>query len=218
MRVGSVRVVPDGGSTSPSGVGVFSLNTGGVTVSEASVTALPAGSAFRVYVEASGSPGLVGSVRSGLAITDTSATSNTVTLELTSLDGSTFGTPVPLSVPPSGHVAKFIDEIFTLPEEFSGLLRVTSTSEIAIVGLRGRTNQRGDFLITTTPPSNEADTPTSGDAFFPHIADSGGWATQFVLFSGTSEQTSSGALSFIGQNGLPLDLTVSSTAIRLGSD
>jgi hypothetical protein len=211
-------VIPDGGSASPSGVGVFSLTTGGLTVSEAGVSAVEIGSAFRVYVEASGTLGQRGWVGSGLAITNTSATLNTVTLELTSLDGSTIGIPETVSLPPSGQVSEFIDKFFTLPDNFSGVLRVTSTSEIAIIGLRGRWNQRDDFLITTTPPSNEDSTPTSTDVFFPYIADSGGWSTQFVLFSGTSGQVSSGALSFIDQNGQPLDLAVSSTAIRPGSD
>ena len=214
VTVGSVRATPDNGSSSPSGLGVFSLTIGGVTVSEAGVPALPVGSAFRVYVEALGTTGQVGSVRSGLAVTDSSATVNTVTLELTSLDGTTLGAPATLSLPPSGQVAQFIDELFTLPANFSGVLRVTSTSDIAIVGLRGRTNQRSDFLITTTPPSNEVRTPGSADAYFPHIADSGGWATQFVLFSGTAGQTSAGTLSFIDQAGQPLDLSVSSSGIN----
>jgi len=210
--VGSVRATPDIGSTSPSGVGIFSFISGGVTVSEAGVLALPEASAFRVYVEASGTPGAIDSVRSGLAITDTSGTTNSVTLELTDLDGTTVGAAEVLSIPPSGQVAKFLNEFFTLPGSFAGILRVTSTADVAILGLRARTNQRGDFMITTTPPTNEVAAPTSVDTYFPHLADSGGWSTQVVLFSGTAGQASSGTLSFIDQTGLPLDLSVSSAA------
>ena len=117
-----------------------------------------------------------------------------------------------LSIPPSGQVARFIDELVTLAANFSGVLRVTSTADVAIVGLRARLNQRGDFMITTTPPSNEVAAPTSVDRYFPHLADSGGWSTQFVLFSGTAGQTSSGTLSFISQTGQPLYLSLSSAA------
>ena len=212
VSVGSVRVMPDVGSISPSGLGVFSFKTGGITVSEAGVPALPEASAFRVYVEASGTPGAVDSIRSGLAITDTSGTTNTVTMELTDLDGATLGSAATLTIPPSGQVAHFLDEVFTLASNFSGVLRVTSTSAVAIVGLRARVNQRGDFMITTTPPTNEVAAPTSVDTYFPHLADSGGWSTQFVLFSGTAGQTSAGTLSFIDQSGQPLDLSVSSAA------
>lgn len=205
---GSVRVTPDVGSTSPSGLGVFSFVSGGVTVSEAGIPALPKGSAFRVYVEASGNPGQVGAVQSGIAVTDTSGTVNTVTLEVTHLDGSTVGAATTLLIPPSGQVARFIDELLTLPANFSGVLRVTSTADVAIVGLRARVNQRGDFMITTTPPSNETAAPTSVDVYFPHFADSGGWSTQFVLFSGTAGQTSSGTLSILSESGTPLVLTL----------
>ena len=206
--VGSVRVTPDGGSTSPSGLGVFSFVTGGITVSEAGVPAQPEGSAFRVYVEASGTPGQIGAVQSGLAITDTSGTSTTVILEFADLDGTPVAPAVNLTIPPSGQVARFLDELVTLPANYSGVLRVTSTSAVAIVGLRARRNQRGDFMITTTPPSNEFAAAISEDVYFPHIADSGGWATQFVLFSGTAGQTSAGTLSFLDQAGQVLDLSV----------
>jgi len=51
-----------------------------------------------------------------------------------------------------------------------GMLRITSASSIAVVGLRSRTNERGDFLITTTPPVPENTAPTP-ELFFPHFAD-----------------------------------------------
>ena len=78
--------------------------------------------------EASGTPGQAGSIRSGLAITNTAATSNTVTLEVTHLDGSLAVPPATLALPPSGQAARFIDEIFTLPDNFAGVLRVRSTA------------------------------------------------------------------------------------------
>ena len=212
-EVGSVRVVRDAGSSSASGLGIFSFTEDGVKVSEAGVPAQTPGSAFRLYVEASGTPGQIGSIRSGVAITNTSSAATTAIFELTDLDGTSTGQTGSLLVPGSGQVAKFIDEIFpSLPTPFSGVLRVASTStDVAVVGLRGRTNQRGDFLIATTPPTEEGGTTVSSDTYFPHIADSGGWTTQFILFSGTAGQTSTGTLQFINQNGQALDLPVSST-------
>ena len=50
--------------------------------------ALAAGSAFRVYVESSGTPEQAGSIRTGVAITNAADTANTVTLEVTNLDGT----------------------------------------------------------------------------------------------------------------------------------
>ena len=157
-------------------------------------------------------------MRSGLAITDTSSSSNTITLELTSLDGSTVAEAQVLSLPPSGHISKFLDELFSLPDDFSGVLRVTSSSEIAIVGLRGRTNERGDFLLTTTPPANEADPSTTADRFFPQIADSGGWTTQFVLFSGIAGQAAAGTLQFFDPSGDAFGLTLSEASSSGGDE
>ena len=188
---------PQGGNAAPSGLVVFSFASDGKTVSEAGVPALPKGSAFRVYVETSGMPNQPGSIRSGLAITNAGATTNTVTLEVTRLDGSLAVPPATLALPPSGQIARFIDEIFTLPDNFSGVVRVTSTVEVAIVGLRLRVNERGELKVTTTAPSNETAASTTAETFFPHIADSGGWSTQFILFSGTAGQSRSRNVEFL---------------------
>ena len=204
LTVGSVRVTPDSGNAAPSGLVVFSFASGGKTLSEAGVPALPKGSAFRVYVESSGTPEQAGSIRSGLAITNVADRSSTVTLEVTHLDGSLAVPPATLSLPPSGQVARFVDQIFSLPDNFAGVLRLTSTGEVAIVGLRLRINERGEVKITTTPPSNETDAATTAETFFPHIVDSGGWSTQFILFSGTAGQSAAGTLRFFDYTGQPL--------------
>ncbi len=166
--MGSVRATPDDGSVSPSGLVVFSFTTGGKTVSEVGVNALTAGSAFRLYAESSGTPGQAGSIRTGLAIANAADTDNLVTLEVTGLDGSmAMGVaPFPLTLPPSGQVARFIDEIFdSLPDNFSGVLRVTSTADVAIVGLRLRINDRDELKMTTTPPSIETGPADRGGQF-----------------------------------------------------
>ena len=207
MSVGSIRAIPDPGHRAPSGLVVFSFTDAGKTVLEAGVPALPAGSAFRVYVESSGMPEQIGSIRTGLAITNAADTANTVTLEVTDLDGTAAAPPGTLTLPPSGQVSRYIDEFFdSLPTDFSGVLRVTSTADVAVVGLRLRYNDRGELKMTTTSPSIETGAPIMGDSFFPHIVDSAGWSTQFILFSGTAGEASSGTLSFFDTAGEPWDL------------
>ncbi len=207
VSVGSIRAIPDPGHRAPSGLVVFSFTDAGKTVLEAGVPALPAGSAFRVYVESSGMPEQIGSIRTGLAITNAADTANTVTLEVTDLDGTAAAPPGTLTLPPSGQVSRYIDEFFdSLPTDFSGVLRVTSTADVAVVGLRLRYNDRGELKMTTTSPSIETGAPIMGDSFFPHIVDSAGWSTQFILFSGTAGEASSGTLSFFDTAGEPWDL------------
>ena len=207
LKSGSVRATPNSGNAAPSGLVVFSYTSGGKTLSESGVSALPKGSAFRAYVETSGTPGMAGSIRTGLAITNAADTSSTLTLEVTNLDGSLAVDPATITLPPSGQVARFLDEFFSLPDNFSGVLRVASTAEIAIVGLRLRVNEQGEIKVTTLAPSNEMDLSVSKDRFFAHLADSGGWSTQFILFSGTASQISSGTLSFFDVAGQSLDLS-----------
>ena len=212
LNVGSVRAVPDSGNAAPSGLVIFSYAPSGKTLSGTGVPALPKGSAFRVYAEASGMPGQIGSISTGLAITNVGDTSNTVTLEVTHLDGSLAAAPETLTLPPSGQVARFLDQVFSLPDNFSGVLRVTSTADIAIVALRLRVNENGEIKVTTLAPSNEMEPPTSEDRFFAHFADSGGWSTQFILFSGSPGQTAAVMIRFTGQDGQPLELSVAPTA------
>ena len=161
-----------------------------------------------MYSEVSGTLGEIGSLRSGLAIANTSSTATTAIFELSTLDGTSTGLTASTTVPGSGHVSKFVDELFpTLTTPFQGVLRITSTStSVAVLGLRARTNERGDFLITTTPPTDETAGATTDELLFPQLANGGGWTTQFILFSGIAGQSSSGALRFFSQGGTPLDL------------
>ena len=206
LSEGSVRVVRDPTSSSASGLVIFSGATGNTTFTEAGVPASPASTAFRMYAEGSGTPGSIGSIRSGLGISNTSTTQATVNFELTTLDGTFTGLTASEIVPGSGHIAKFVDELFpTLATPFEGILRVTSGSTpFAVVGLRLRTNERGEFLITTTSLTDERGPITTDEMMFPHLVEGQGWTTQFILFSGVAGQSSSGTLRFFSKSGEPL--------------
>ncbi|HYR91133.1 MAG TPA: hypothetical protein VE422_44160 [Terriglobia bacterium] len=205
IQVGSARITPSGASATPSGLGVFNFRN----VSEAGVRAVPAGTAFRMYVESSGNfnAGEIGSIQTGLAIANSSAVATTVKVDLYNLVGTPTGLTSVLTVPANGQVALFLGQIpgfAALPGSFKGVLRLSSPAGVSIVGLRGRYNERNDFLITTTQPVNEAAAPSSSLFFFPHIADGGGYTTQFILFSGTPGQ-SSGTIRLLSQSALALN-------------
>jgi hypothetical protein len=93
-----------------------------------------------------------------------------------------------------------------LPAAFQGVLRIAAGAGtgISVVGLRGRFNERKDFLITTTPTVNEDDTASAQETAFPHFVDSGGYTTQFILLSGVKDQAASGKMRFFSQTGEPL--------------
>jgi hypothetical protein len=209
VQTGSVRVVPAGNGTSPGGLVIFSTRQGGVTVAEASIAAASSGSAFRLYVEASGdfARGLFGSIQTGVAISNPASTPVTVTLELRRLDGSATGLTATIQIPANGQVSRFIYQIPALASlqlPFQGVLRITSPTPVSVAGLRGRLNERREFLITTTPPADEAAPATNAALFFPHFAEGGGYTTQFTLFSSST----SGVLRFVGQSGSALNLSL----------
>jgi len=173
------------------------------------------GITFRTYVEMDSGSAAQGSmparfpIQSGIAIANNSSTPATVNFELTTLSGAVSGVAGPIAVPAQGHVSKFVRELFpTLDLPFQGILRVSSSNSISIVSLRMRYNERGDFLVTTTPASNEASASSTAELIFPHIVDRGGYTTQFILFSGITNQSTSGTLRFFAQDGRALNVTV----------
>jgi hypothetical protein len=206
---GSVRVVPDAGKASPSGIAVFSFRNSGIVVSEAGVPGVGSANTFRMYVEESGA-----GINSGIAVTNTSASTANLTLNLYQLDGQLAGS-APLSIGGNGQKAAFLDQFFpgiALP--FKGVLVVSGgASPIAVVSLRSRYNERNDFLITTTPATNEASAPSATQSLFPHLVNGSAsgalYTTQFILFSGTAGQTSGGNLQFFNAvDGSALGLSV----------
>jgi len=199
---GSIQIVPASGGAGPTPLVVFSYKPAGITVSEAGVP-ITSGSAFRVYVESSGVT--QGNIESGIAVANTSSAATSVTFDLTDLTGAAVSgiSPVSITLPGFGQTAKFLNDIFpSLPIPFKGVLRITTTSSgLSVVGLRTRINERGDFLITTTPPTNENSPAGMAEMFFPQVADGGGYTTQFILFSGIAGQATSGNMQFVKQDG-----------------
>jgi hypothetical protein len=194
-------------------LGIFAFRNANVTVSEAGVPARRTGSAFRIYAESSGIAGTVGSIQTGVAIANSSANAATVNFELSTLAGVSTGLTGAVTVPANGQIAMFLNQIpglTALPNPINGVLRASTSSPggVSMVGLRGRYNERGDFLITTTQPSDESTAATPAELFFPHFADGGGYTTQFILFNGSTDQASSGSLRFFNQSGQTLSLTV----------
>lgn len=212
-QVGWVKVVPATNNTAPAGLLIFSFKKDGTTVSETGVPALRLGTAFRLYAEGSGNfiAGEMGSLQTGVAIANPSAVAANVNFEITALSGAALGPAGSVVVPGQGQVAMFLNQIqglSSLPFPFQAIVRISTSSPsgVSVIGLRGRYNERADFLITTTPPVNEGSTASTSEIVFPHFAEAGGYTTQFILFSSTPGQSSSGVFRFFSQSGQPLNL------------
>jgi hypothetical protein len=154
-----------------------------------------------MYAEASAS----GDVRTGIGIVNTTEIPTTVRFDLANLDGTPTGLTGTLSMPAFGQRAVFLDNVAgfeNLPKPFSGIVRISSVDgvDLAVIGLRGRLNERSEFIMTTTAPTNENAAPAPNLAF-PHIVNGGGFLTQFILYSGTAAEPASSSLNVHDQSG-----------------
>jgi hypothetical protein len=137
-------------------------------------------------------------IRSGIAIANPGAAAVDVTLELSGITAT-------LTLPANGQTALFLDEIpafATLTFPFRGVLRIASPTPLVVAGLRGRTNEREEFLITTTTPVDESAPVGASELFFPHFAEGGSYSMQFILFG----RSASGTVYFFDQAGNPVSL------------
>jgi C-terminal processing protease CtpA/Prc len=208
---GYVVIQPSGGGAPPSAISIFSFKSNGVTVSEAGFPALNSGTAYRLYAETSGNFGTAaaGSVQTGIAVANSSNTPVTITLDLLRMDGSTAGLQGTLVVAASGQAAKYLNEIqglTNLPVPFQGIVRITSSAAVTILGLRQRYNERGDLLMTPLPAVNDA-LPAANESFVPNFDDGGGFNTQFIIFNGPSTQAS-GTVRLLSPSGSGLNVSL----------
>jgi hypothetical protein len=206
-------VTPTSGQNTPVSLAVFSYTPNGVTVTQAGVPS-KLGTNFRAYVEATTGYGQPGSFSTGVAVADTTGSGGSVTFELYGTDGTFTGLTQTTNLPMFGQIAGFLNDIFqnqvSLP--FHGILRVVATSQVSVVALRIRYNERNEFLMTTTPPSDELGPTSNAEVDFPHILNGGpaggNYTTQFILFSGAQGQSSTGNLKFFNHDGTPLSLNL----------
>jgi TonB family protein len=157
-----------------------------------------------MYVLTSGSPGAAGAKQTGIAFANLSPNPSTVTFKLTSLAGSNLASAT-LTLPGNGQSANFLSDIFgsQMPASpFQGILRISASSPgVSVVGLLGQYNERGDFLISTTPPTDETISAGTADSIFPQVVSGSGFTTQFLIFSGSAGQNTIADLRFLNQDG-----------------
>ncbi len=207
-----------GSGLTPYATAVFSVSQNGLIVSEAGVPAAPPTTSARIFIdfhrETSGNAGAASvTINTGLAIVNAGTGAATVTYTLRNISGQTLSTAAGV-LPAAAHTARFIDQLeelapaFRLPADFAtnnrfGTLELTSTQPLSILALRLTANQRNDILLTSTPVTDlTASTPTT-PAYFPQLADGGGYTTSLVLMN-TSTVAESGKLLLFDDGGMPL--------------
>jgi hypothetical protein len=221
IRVGYAKIAVSSGST-PYGTAVFSYKEGGVTVSEAGVPASPPTASARILIDyrssvnavpARSDAGIV-SINTGIAVVNYGTAIANVTYTLRNASGSTIATGHG-TIAEGRHISCFIDQLkeaaasdFNLPADFQtaiqfGALDIASDQPLSVLALRGTTNQRQQFIVSTTPVADLTNTPSGSPMYFAQFADGGGYTTSLFLMN-TSTANETGILQIMDNNGAAL--------------
>jgi N-acetylneuraminic acid mutarotase len=195
---GWVSLNPDPDTSTPVGSGVFGYNPGSILISESGIPAAVSTTHARVYID------LTNNHNTGIAIANTASTDTSIAINAFTADGITpAGNSLgPIPLPSNGNKAAFADSFIEgLPAGFTGVMDISSAKPFAALTLRSLDNERNDFLMTTFPivDSNRA---APSPIVFPHIADGGGYVTEFILLN--TGKASQMTLLFVDEGGQPL--------------
>jgi hypothetical protein len=126
--------------------------------------------------------------------------------ELVKLDGTPSGVAGELVIASNGQTVLFVGQFpgaSDLQLPFRGVLRLSSATPIAALAIRGRYNERGEFLLSTTPPVDPESVPEE-DTFIPQLVDGAGYSTEIVIHDLVGNGGVSGDIYFFDQDGQPI--------------
>lgn len=178
---------------------VLSQRSEGVIVSQTAVPAVGERSTLLMYAEANG-------LQSSYVLVNNGSAEANVAIDVTAASGTPGGYSGSLTVPGRGRTVvslKQIPGLQSLPPNFQGVLRLTSSAPIYAMGFGNHTNQLGDTLTTALPPAEQS---TSGYLSFPHLVDSGGYETRIILMGTTAGAATGGTFKYRDGFGELVDL------------
>jgi hypothetical protein len=195
-------VSSQGGTSGVSGLAIFGEHVGDTLVSEAGVPATPVVQSGRIYAE------IGGAINTGVAIANPFDTAAQISFFFTDANGTNSSATVTTIAARSKLCAFLTEPPFNAPSPFAGTFTFSSSLPVGAIALRGRVNDRSEFLMTTLPVKDLADAPSSAAVVFPHYADGLGWLTQLVL-TNPEDSTITGSVQFLDPQGMPAALKIS---------
>src|SRR5262249_31073400 len=150
----------------------------------------------------------------GIAIANPNNAPASVSFFFTDASGNQSGPAGSLTVPANGQIAQFLDQpplkVYSTPT-FQGTFSFTSTLPVGVVALRGFTNERGEFLMSTLPVVDTTAAVKTGILVIPHFADGGGWSTQIFLVNPT-DSLMTGSMNFDDPSGRATTVTIGTSS------
>jgi hypothetical protein len=191
IETGSIRILAASGAGMPETAAILEFRPGDRLVSEVVIAARPPVARGRFPVE------IGGPVRTGVAFMNPVGQPVTVRFAYTDTSGvETAAGEVVL--PGDGQRAAFLDQApWAGPGQFQGAFSFEADSPVGVLALRGRTNERGDFLMAEIPIVDLDSPPLPGIARMPLLVAGGGYRTEVVLVN-RSGDTATGVIRAVG--------------------
>src|SRR5262249_41184283 len=105
------------------------------------------------------------------------------------------------------EISRFLTELpgmASVQAPFRGSLRISTNNPdgLSVAAIRGRSNSRADFLISTLLPlTGNMTTATSTEMLFAHVVEGGGYSTELFLLKNKTSAT--GTMMFVTPSGIP---------------
>jgi len=193
IQTGYAIIESDGGRPAPSGLAMVGFRQNGVLVSEAGVAASAPIRFGRIYAE------IQATVKTGLGLANPNDEAAVVVFNFTDRNGTM--RPGSTTIPPKGQIAALLNESpFNGGASLSGSFTFVASVPVAVAAIRGRTNERGEWLMTTVPVTDLGTPPLQQSEVLPHFAAGGGWTTEIVLVNRT-DSVAKGTVRFRGPSG-----------------
>jgi hypothetical protein len=192
---GYVSLASTGGSPMPDAVAILRLSSNGDFISE---TAVPAQSEMTRSLMFASSEG---DTRTGLAVANPMSQDIRITLTPFGRNGEIVAAPMTMTLSPLSQTSAFLDQLIVgLPADFEGFVLLDAVAPVYAISIRGTTNTRGGFLMSTLPMVDLDEMPANA-RYFPHFANGDRQRTEFLTMS---TGTSTPQLNLFGTDGRAL--------------
>jgi hypothetical protein len=199
FQQGSIQITAIGGNQVPAAFAILSTEAETTIIrSQTTIIGNAPASAFRLPVRGFRFGGIFAgfTTQTGVVITNPSSTPIGVSLDMSSMNASTT-----VTVPARGQIKITPQEHLQLSNGYEGVLRISSSSPISVVGLQNFINQ---FYGPMAVEAFDESIPRPSDLVFPHLA-VGNYRSSLLLFKTSESQSSVATIRFFSPTGQPLD-------------
>jgi sugar lactone lactonase YvrE len=204
LQVGYAHLSVASGTNRPSGTALFTYSSSdGTILWQAGVGAVEPIRSGRIFVDRTSG------TRTAIALANPSNQPVAVKLVLRDAKGSVVGSDTP-TLKAYEHVPRFVEELIAgIPQSLTvGTLSfetVNSDQRLAAITLRETRNARDEPLYATLPVADMDAAATKVSLTFPQVALGGGYKTQIILISRSSQQVK-GKIRLFQSDGAPFQL------------